>query len=160
MLYDIPIRTLGGEATTLSAYRNKALLVVNVASECGLTPQYEQLQKVFERYKDRGFAVLGFPCNQFGKQEPGSAPTIREFCTKNGVTFPLMEKIEVNGKGRHAIYAALIAASDTTGKPSDIQWNFEKFVVAPNARSVMRFRPQVKPDDPAVIRAIEAALPD
>lgn len=153
MLYDIPVHTLAGKPTTLGEFRDKTMLVVNVASECGLTPQYEQLQALFERYADRGFTVVGFPCNQFGAQEPGDAQKIQTFCTKNyGVTFPLMEKIEVNGPERHAIYRELI------GNAGDIKWNFEKFLVAPGGESVTRFGPQTKPDDPAVVAAIETSL--
>src|SRR5688500_2529935 len=126
MLYDIPVHTLAGKPTTLGEFRDNTMLVVNVASECGLTPQYAQLQGLFEKYGDRGLTVVGFPCNQFGAQEPGDAPQIQTFCSKNyGVTFPLMEKIEVNGPGRHAIYRELIAGAG--GKAGDIQWNFEKF---------------------------------
>ncbi len=160
MLYDIPLHSLSGQATTLAPFRSKAMLIVNVASECGLTPQYEQLQALFERYGERGFTVVGFPCNQFGAQEPGSAAQIQSFCTKNyGVTFPLMEKIEVNGPGRHPVYDRLTAIKDAGGKGGDIVWNFEKFLVAPEAKSITRFRPDVEPDDPAIVSAIERVLP-
>jgi glutathione peroxidase len=159
-LYDIPLRTLAGEPTTLGAWRDKTLLVVNVASECGLTPQYAELQKLQEQYGPRGFAVVGFPCNQFGGQEPGGAEQIRTFCDKNyGVTFPLMSKVEVNGPGRHPLYAELTRVVDAEGKSGDVQWNFEKFLVAPGAKSVVRFRPRTAPDAPEVLAAIEQSLP-
>lgn len=159
-LYDLPTHTLAGELTTLGAYRGKAMLVVNVASECGLTPQYEALQKLHEKYKRRGLAVIGFPCNQFGAQEPGTPEQIEEFCSANyGVTFPMMEKVEVKGDGRHDIYGVLTKVSDAEGQAGDVMWNFEKFLVSADATRVTRFRPQTTPDDPAVIAAIEAALP-
>lgn len=159
-LHDIPIRTLEGEATTLGAFEGRALLVVNVASECGLTPQYAELQDLQERYGPRGLTVVGFPCNQFAGQEPGDAAAIRSFCdAKYGVTFPLMEKVEVNGPGRHPLYAELTRVADADGKSGDVQWNFEKFVVSPRGDSVTRFRPRTVPDAPEVVAAIEAALP-
>jgi len=159
-LYRLPIHTLHGELMSLSTYRGNALLIVNVASECGMTPQYEQLQALHTRYHERGLVVVGFPCNQFGGQEPGTAEEIEAFCTKTyGVTFPMMEKIEVKGDERHDIYALLSDVADADGKAGEVQWNFEKFVVSADANSVVRFRPQTKPDDPAVIAAIEKALP-
>ena len=158
-LFDAPIATLSGESTTLDPYRGKALLVVNVASKCGLTPQYEGLERLQEKYAGRGFSVLGFPCNQFLGQEPGSAEEIATFCsTTYGVTFPLFEKIEVNGDGRHPIYAALTEVPDAEGVAGDVQWNFEKFLVAPDG-AITRFRPAVVPEDAAIVAAIEAALP-
>lgn len=160
-LYDIPVHTLQGEPTTLGTFRGKAILAVNVASECGLTPQYEQLQAVHDTYAARGFTVVGFPCNQFGGQEPGTAEEIATFCSKNyGVTFPLMEKIEVNGPGRHPIYQQLTAVRDAAGEAGDIQWNFEKFVISADGTTITRFRPRTKPDAPEVIAAIEAGLPE
>jgi glutathione peroxidase len=159
-LPDISLRTLTGEEISLADYGSKALLVVNVASQCGMTPQYAGLQRLHETYADRGFAVLGFPCNQFGGQEPGTADEIQEFCsTSYGVTFPLFEKIEVNGDGRHPLYAELTRTPDSTGAAGDIQWNFEKFLVAPGGHPVARFRPQTTPDDPALVTALEATLP-
>ena len=160
-LYDIPIRNLSGEDTSLDPYRGKALLVVNVASKCGLTPQYEGLERLQKRFGDRGFSVLGFPCNQFAGQEPGSAEEIQEFCSATyGVTFPLFEKIDVNGAQRHPIYEQLTAVADDDGEAGDVQWNFEKFLVSPEGEVVHRFRPGVDPEAPAVVDALEAALPN
>ncbi len=131
-----------------------------MASKCGLTPQYEGLERLQETYGDRGFSVLGFPCNQFLGQEPGSAEEIQEFCsTTYGVTFPLFEKIEVNGEGRHPLYEELTAVPDSEGQAGDITWNFEKFLVSPAGQVVSRFRPQVEPEDAALVEAIEAQLP-
>lgn len=159
-LFDIPIHDLEGTPSSLAPYRGKALLLVNVASKCGLTPQYEGLERLQEQYGSRGFSVLGFPCNQFMGQEPGSAEEIREFCsTTYGVTFPLFEKIEVNGEGRHPIYDELTQVPDADGAAGDIQWNFEKFLVAPDGQVVGRFRPGVEPEDPALVDAIEGQLP-
>jgi glutathione peroxidase len=159
MKYDIPLRTLIGEPSSLDGYRGKALLIVNVASKCGLTPQYAGLEALHERFSKRGFSVLGFPCNQFGAQEPGSAEQISEFCTTNyGVTFPMFEKISVNGPDRHPLYTELTAVADASGEAGDIQWNFEKFVVSKDG-AVRRFRPKTKPDDPELVAAIEAGLP-
>lgn len=154
-----PIHTLHGEETSLGAFDGKSILAVNVASKCGLTPQYTGLEALQEKYAGRGFTVVGFPCNQFGGQEPGSAEEIQTFCTVNyGVTFPLMEKIEVNGDGRHPIYAALTEVADAEGHSGDIRWNFEKFLITPDG-SVTRFAPAVTPEDPALVGAIEASLP-
>jgi len=159
-LYDIPIHTLQGEASSLAPFKGKALLLVNVASRCGLTPQYAGLQKLQDTYGAKGFSVLGFPCNQFLEQEPGTADEIAEFCSVNyGVTFPLFEKIEVNGPGRHPVYSSLTAVPDASGDAGDIQWNFEKFVIGPDGAVVARFRPRTVPDDPEVLAAIEAHLP-
>lgn len=159
-IWDAPIKTLDGTPTSLAAYKGKALLVVNVASQCGLTPQYTQLEELQKKYEGKGFTVLGFPCNQFGGQEPGSAEEIKEFCSMNyGVTFPLMEKIEVNGGGRHPIYRELTKVADDGGHQGDIRWNFEKFVISADGTEVTRFNPKVKPDDPTVVAAIEQALP-
>jgi len=158
-IYDHPLTRLDGSDLDLHQYEDKALLIVNVASKCGLTPQYEGLEKIHERYADQGFSVLGVPCNQFLGQEPGTSEEIATFCsTTYGVTFPLAEKVEVNGEGQHPLYADLNAVADAEGKAGDITWNFEKFLVAPGG-AVTRFRPQVEPEDPALVGAIEAALP-
>jgi len=159
-IYDMPIKTLGGEDSSLGQYKGKALLLVNVASRCGLTPQYAGLERLQERYQERGFSVLGFPCNQFLEQEPGSAEEIATFCsTTYGVTFPLFEKIEVNGPGRHPIYEILTDTADAEGDKGDIQWNFEKFLVSPEGEVVARFRPGVEPEDKQIVSSVEAALP-
>jgi glutathione peroxidase len=159
-IYDARINTLEGSPADLGDYEGKALLVVNVASKCGLTPQYAGLQKLHEEYAARGFEVLGFPCNQFMGQEPGTADEIRDFCDTNyGVTFPIFEKIDVNGDQRHPIFAELTEAADASGEAGDVKWNFEKFLVAPDGKVVGRFRPQVPPDDPALVAAIEEQLP-
>ncbi|NUP41785.1 MAG: glutathione peroxidase [Streptomyces sp.] len=158
-LYDIPLHTLSGEPTTLGAHQDTALLLVNVASKCGLTPQYEGLERLQQRYAERGFTVLGFPCNQFAGQEPGSSEEIQTFCsTTYGVSFPLMEKIEVNGEGRHPLYAELTKTEDEAGEAGDVQWNFEKFLVSPGGEVVARFRPRTEPEAAEVVAAIEAQL--
>jgi glutathione peroxidase len=160
-LYDIPLATLSGEPTSLAELRGKALLIVNVASKCGLTPQYTGLEELQERYADRGFSVVGFPCNQFGGQEPGTAEEIQTFCsTTYGVTFPMMTKVDVNGDHRHAVYQELTAVPDAEGAAGDIQWNFEKFLVGPDGAVVGRYRPRTEPGDETLVKAIEAALPD
>jgi glutathione peroxidase len=159
-LYDIPAKTLSGEDSSLGALAGKTLLVVNVASKCGLTPQYAALEALHERLADRGFSVVGFPCNQFMGQEPGTAEEIEEFCsTTYGVTFPMFEKIEVNGEGRHPIYDELTAVPDADGAAGDVQWNFEKFLLGPDGTVLARFRPRTVPDDPEVLAAIEKHLP-
>ena len=159
-IYEQQINTLEGSPAELSQYAGKATLVVNVASKCGLTPQYEALEKLYEEYRDRGLVVIGFPCNQFMGQEPGTAEEIREFCDTNyHVTFPITEKIDVNGAQQHPVYAELTQTADADGEAGDVKWNFEKFLVAPDGTVAARFRPQVTPDDPAVISAIEANLP-
>ena len=159
-MWDASIHTLQGAPTRLADHKGKALLLVNVASKCGLTPQYSNLEAVQKKYAAKGFTVIGFPCNQFGGQEPGSAHDIETFCsTTYGVTFPMMEKIDVNGPGRHEIYKTLTPLPDTKGHTGDIQWNFEKFVVSADGSKITRFDPKTKPDDPTVIAAIEAALP-
>jgi len=156
---DIAITTLHGEDTTFGAYADKAVLVVNVASRCGLAPQYEQLEALQKQYGPRGFTVLGFPSNQF-LQEPGSVEQITEFCsTTYGVTFPLMEKIDVNGENRHPIYEQLVQTPDADGEAGDVQWNFEKFLVSPEGEVVARFRPRTEPDAPEVLAAIDKVLP-
>ncbi|BBY57844.1 glutathione peroxidase [Mycolicibacterium sarraceniae] len=159
-LTDIPLTTLAGAPTSLADYADRAVLLVNVASKCGLTPQYEAMEKLARDYADRGLTVIGVPCNQFMGQEPGSAEEIQTFCsTTYGVTFPLLAKTDVNGPGRHPLYAELTAFADGEGKAGDIQWNFEKFVIAPGGSVVNRFRPQTTPDAPEVVAAIEAVLP-
>ena len=159
-LYDIPIHTLQGADAKLGDYAGKTLLLVNVASKCGLTPQYEGLERLQKTYGDRGFSVIGFPCNQFLGQEPGSAEEIEQFCsTTYGVTFPLMEKIDVNGDDRHPLYAELTEVPDAEGKAGDITWNFEKFLVSPAGDVVGRYRPQVEPEDAVLVGALEAQLP-
>jgi glutathione peroxidase len=159
-LYDIPVKTLSGEDSSLGALAGKTLLVVNVASKCGLTPQYAALEALHERLADRGFSVVGFPCNQFMGQEPGTAEEIEEFCSMTyGVTFPMFEKIEVNGEGRHPIYDELTAVPDADGAVGDVQWNFEKFLLGPDGTVLARFRPRTVPDDPEVLAAIEKHLP-
>ena len=159
-LYDVDISTLDGDSSSLAQYKGKALLLVNVASQCGLTPQYAGLQRLHDSYSSRGFEVLGFPCNQFGGQEPGTSDEIKTFCeTSYGVSFPLFEKIEVNGPGRHALYEQLTAVEDAEGKAGDIQWNFEKVLVAPDGAIVARFRPLTEPEAPELIAALEANLP-
>ena len=158
-LYDIPIHTLQGDDTSLGDYKGKTLLLVNVASKCGLTPQYEGLERLQKDYADRGFSVIGFPCNQFMGQEPGTSEEIAEFCSATyGVTFPLMEKIDVNGDERNPIYAELTQKEDAEGNAGDITWNFEKFLVSPKGDVVARYRPQVEPEDPTIIADIEAQL--
>src|SRR2546425_5487766 len=128
-IYDVPVNNLAGEPASLADYKGKALLIVNVASQCGLTPQYAGLEKLHEEYGPKGFEVLGFPCNQFGGQEPGTADEIKSFCETNyGVSFPMFSKIDVNGEGRHALYAQLTETADGEGAAGDIQWNFEKFL--------------------------------
>jgi glutathione peroxidase len=159
-LWDAPIHTLQGAAGTLADHRGKALLLVNVASKCGLTPQYTALEALHEKLAPRGFAVIGFPCNQFGGQEPGTPEQIQTFCsTTYGVTFPLTEKIDVNGPARHPIYQELTQVADASGHKGDIRWNFEKFVVSADGTKITRFDPKTAPDDPAVLAAIEGGLP-
>ncbi|HEV7421991.1 MAG TPA: glutathione peroxidase [Mycobacterium sp.] len=157
---DIALTTLSGEPTTLAEIADGAVLVVNVASKCGLTPQYTALEKLAQDYRDRGLTVIGVPCNQFMGQEPGSAEEIQTFCsTTYGVTFPLLAKVDVNGGDRHPLYAELTKSADADGEAGDVQWNFEKFLLAPGGEVVNRFRPRTVPDAPEVIDAIEAALP-
>jgi glutathione peroxidase len=158
-IYDLPIHTLDGELTTLAEQKGKTLLLVNVASRCRLTPQYEGIERLHRRYAEKGFSVLGFPCDQFRGQEPGTAAEIKTFCsTQYGVTFPLFEKIGVNGDKRHALYAQLVLTADAQGLAGDVAWNFEKFLVSKTGEVVARFRPTVDPEAPEVIRAIEDRL--
>jgi glutathione peroxidase len=159
-LYDIPLTTLDGEPTTLAPYAEDALLVVNVASKCGLTPQYEGLEQLHEELAGRGLTVLGFPCNQFGGQEPGSEAEIATFCsTTYGVTFPMFSKIDVNGPDRHPLYEELTRVPDPDGEAGDVVWNFEKFLVAPGGESIRRFRPLVEPGSEELRTAIDETLP-
>lgn len=159
-MWNTPIDSLSGQPGSLADHRGKALLLVNVASRCGLTPQYTALEALQAKYGPRGFTVIGFPCNQFGGQEPGTAEQIAEFCsTTYGLSFPMTAKIAVNGPDRHPIYAELTAIADATGHRGDIRWNFEKFVVSADGAHITRFAPTTRPDDPAVIAAIEQGLP-
>jgi glutathione peroxidase len=159
-LHDLEINALDGEQKRLGDYKGKALLVVNVASQCGLTPQYAGLQQLYDAYAERGLEVLAFPCNQFGSQEPGTADEIKTFCESSfGVTFPLFEKIDVNGPSRHPLYAVLTQVSDAKGHDGDIRWNFEKFLISPEGEIVARFSPIVTPEAPELIEAIEGQLP-
>jgi glutathione peroxidase len=159
-LTEIPLTTLDGRATTLGDLADGAVLVVNVASKCGLTPQYSALEQLARDYADRGLTVVGVPCNQFMGQEPGSAEEIQTFCsTTYGVTFPLLAKTDVNGPDRHPLYAELTRAADDSGEAGDVQWNFEKFLLAPGGGVVRRFRPRTVPDAPEVISAIDAVVP-
>lgn len=153
-IYDVDIDAIAGGSAELDRYRGQAVLVVNVASRCGMTPQYAGLQALHDTYAGRGFTVLGVPCNQFGGQEPGSAEDIQDFCsTTYGVSFPLTEKVDVNGPGRHPLYAALVGDGD------DIQWNFEKFVIAPDGKVAARFGPQTQPQDGELVAVVEKHLP-
>lgn len=159
LLFDSPITTLAGEATTVGAHRGKVLMIVNVASECGLTPQYEQLQGLQSRYEAQGFTVIAFPCNQFGGQEPGTPDEILAFGKeKYDVTFPMMQKLDTNGEARHPIYKALTILEDHKGEAGDVEWNFEKFVVSKDGAHAARIRPEIAPDDAAVVELIEAEL--
>jgi glutathione peroxidase len=156
----LALTRLDGTDASLEDYAGQAVLVVNVASKCGYTRQYAGLEALYERYRDRGFTVLGFPCNQFGGQEPGSAEEIAEFCSLTfGVTFPMFDKVDVNGPERHPLFARLTETADQKGAAGDVTWNFEKFLVAPDGQVVGRFRTKVEPDDPALVEAIEAVLP-
>ena len=156
-LYDIPLKDIDAKETSLKPYEGKVLLIVNVASHCGYTPQYKALESVYEKYKDKGVVVLGFPCNQFGAQEPGTAEEIKQFCSsKYNVSFPLFEKIEVNGANRHPLYVSL--AGKESPYAGDIKWNFSKFLIGRDGKILKRFESKVTPDSPEVTSAIEAAL--
>jgi glutathione peroxidase len=158
-VYDLQVQTLDGQVLDLAQFSGRAALVVNVASHCGLTPQYEALQRVHERFEPRGFSVIGVPCNQFGEQEPGSPEEIAAFCSEEyAVSFPLTAKLDVNGPNRHPLYQELTSTPDADGRSGDVQWNFEKFLVSPGGRVVGRFRPVTEPESPQVLTAIEAAL--
>lgn len=159
LIFDTPIQTLEGQPTTLGAQHGKGLLLVNVASQCGLTPQYEQLQALQGRYEGRGFSVIGFPSNQFGEQEPGTPDEILAFSKDEyKVTFPLMEKIDTNGPNRHPVYQALTQIKDAKDEAGDIKWNFEKFLISADHQRITRFRSEVVPDDPLMIDVLEAGL--
>ncbi|MEU7902338.1 glutathione peroxidase [Actinoplanes sp. NPDC049118] len=153
-IFDVDIDALSGGSADMDRYRGQVVLVVNVASKCGLTPQYAGLETLYAKYADRGLVVLGVPCNQFGGQEPGTAADIEDFCQVNyGVTFPITEKVEVNGPGRHPLYQELI------GDGPDIQWNFEKFLIAPDGEVAARFGPQTEPRDGEMVAVVEKLLP-
>ncbi|WP_282791471.1 glutathione peroxidase [Streptomyces sp. CC224B] len=160
-VYDaVEIESLQGGPANLSQYRGKAVLIVNVASKCGLTPQYAGLERLQETYGPRGFTVLGVPCNQFMGQEPGTSAEIAEFCSATyGVTFPMTEKVDVNGDDRHPLYQRLVTAADAEGHTGDIRWNFEKFLISADGTVAARFSPQTEPESPEMVAAIEAALP-
>ena len=158
-LHDVPVTTLTGEPTTLGAFAGQTLLVVNVASKCGSTPQYAGLERLQQTYGERGFSVIGVPSNQFAGQEPGTAEEIQEFCsTTYGVSFPLLEKTDVNGPDRHPLYQALTATPDAAGEAGDVRWNFEKFLVSAEGEVVGRFRTKIEPESDEVVAAIEAQL--
>jgi len=177
-IFDISLKTIDGETTTLGEYKGSVLLVVNVASQCGLTKQYEGLEKIYQAWHEQGFEVLGFPCNEFGAQEPGTEDEIKTFCTTNfGVKFPMFRKIDVNGQNRHPLYSALIAARPEAVKPQDsgfyerlaskgrqplkpenILWNFEKFLIGRDGAVFQRFAPDMTPEDPILVEAVKAAL--
>ena len=158
-VYDVSIKSLEGGDSPLAEQKGKVTLLVNVASFCGLTPQYAGLEELHERFGAQGFSVVGVPCNQFGAQEPGSPEEIATFCSTNyGVTFPLTEKVEVNGDGQHELYKEITPTADAEGHTGDIRWNFEKFVIAPGGDVVARFNPMVDPEAPEVVQTIEEAL--
>jgi glutathione peroxidase len=156
-IYDIPLKDIDGKDTSLKAYQGKVLLIVNVASKCGFTPQYTALEALYQKYKDQGLVVLGFPCNQFGSQEPGTDAEIKQFCTgKYDVTFPMFDKLEVNGENRHPLYVML--AGKDSPFPGNIGWNFTKFLIGRDGKILNRFSSPVTPDSTAVKGAIEVAL--
>lgn len=159
-LHDVEIDALQGGPAGLDQYRGKAMLIVNVASKCGLTPQYAGLERLQERYAERGFTVLGVPCNQFMGQEPGTSEEIAEFCSATyGVTFPMTEKVDVNGEDQHTLYRALTPVADAEGHTGEIRWNFEKFLIAPDGTVAARFAPQTEPESAEVTEALERVLP-
>ncbi|MGI5195828.1 glutathione peroxidase [Streptomyces sp. CA-288835] len=158
-VYDVDIDALQGGSADLGQYKGKAVLIVNVASRCGLTPQYAGLEQLHERYAAQGFTVLGVPCNQFMGQEPGTSEEIAEFCSATyGVTFPMTEKVEVNGEGRHALYERLVATEDAEGHSGDIRWNFEKFLLGRDGTVLARFSPQTEPESAEIVAAVEKAV--
>ncbi len=158
-LLNVDLKALSGGQLPDDAVAGKTVLVVNVASKCGLTPQYTGLENLQKRFGDQGFTVLGAPCNQFGGQEPGTEEEIQTFCsTTYGATFPLTEKLDVNGDARHPLYATLVETADAAGEAGDVQWNFEKFLVSADGRVLQRFRPTVEPESDEVVEAIEAAI--
>ncbi|HKS98640.1 MAG TPA: glutathione peroxidase [Rugosimonospora sp.] len=159
-VHEIPIGALDGSPWSLAQLKGRAALIVNVASRCGLTSQYAALERLHKHFATGGFTVVGVPCNQFAGQEPGSAAEIIEFCsTTYGVTFPLTEKVDVNGADRHPLYAELTRMADANGEAGDVQWNFEKFLVSPDGEVVARFRPRTDPDSDEVVAAVTAVLP-
>ena len=159
-VHEVEIGALQGGPANLAQYHGTAVLIVNVASKCGLTPQYAGLEKLHEGYAGRGFTVLGVPCNQFMGQEPGSAQEIAEFCSATyGVTFPMTEKVDVNGENRHPLYERLVDTADAEGHTGDVRWNFEKFLLTPDGTVTARFSPQTEPDAPELVAALEAVLP-
>ncbi len=156
-LYDIPLKDIDGNSTSLKEHQGKILLVVNVASKCGLTPQYQALQELYQKYKDQGLVVLGFPCNDFANQEPGNNAQIKEFCsTHYDVTFPLYDKLHVKGEQQHPLYTALTGTASPF--PGEIQWNFGKFLIGRDGKILARFEPKTTPDSKEVIDAVERAL--
>jgi glutathione peroxidase len=158
-IHEIELPRLNGRPASLSEYAGKVVLAVNVASKCGFTPQYAGLERLFEKYSARGFTVLGFPCNQFFRQEPGSAEQIQKFCSENyGVTFPLFAKLDVKGPHQHPLYALLTEFPDDSGKAGNVGWNFEKFLIGKDGRVVRRFRSKVAPEDKRVVEGIESLL--
>jgi glutathione peroxidase len=158
-IHEIELPMLNGKPASLSAYAGRVILAVNTASKCGLTPQYAGLQALQDKYSPQGFTVLGFPCNQFFRQEPGGAEEIQTFCSvKYGVTFPLFAKLDVKGAGQHPLYAILSEFPDDGGKAGNVTWNFEKFLIGADGQVVRRFRPKVVPQDPAIVKAIESLL--
>jgi len=156
-IYSISLKDIDGKSTSMGAYKGKVLLIINVASKCGYTPQYSGLEALHEKYKDKGFAVLGFPCNQFGKQEPGTDEEIKQFCSSQyQVTFPLFDKIEVNGSSRHPLYEVL--AGDGSPFPGDVKWNFTKFLIGRDGKILKRFDSKVTPDSAELVQGVEQAL--
>lgn len=156
-LYDIKVKDIDGKDTAIGAYKGKVMLIVNVASHCGYTKQYAALEAIYKKYHDQGFEILGFPCNQFGGQEPGSNEEIKQFCTsKFDVTFPMFDKIEVNGENRHPLYVAL--AGDSSPFPGKITWNFNKFLISKDGKIIQRFDSKITPDSAELTKAVEAAL--
>jgi glutathione peroxidase len=156
-IHDIKVKDIDGKDTTMGAYKGKVMLIVNVASHCGYTPQYKGLEALYKKYKDKGLVVLGFPCNQFNKQEPGTNEEIKQFCTsKYDVTFPMFDKVEVNGDNRHELYTAL--AGKDSPFPGDIKWNFNKFLVGKDGKIIKRFDSKVTPESEELVKAVEAAL--
>jgi glutathione peroxidase len=158
-IHEVELPRLNGKPESLAAYSGQVVIAVNVASRCGFTPQYTGLQALQDRYADRGFTVLGFPCNQFFHQEPGTAEQIQEFCSLNyGVTFPLFAKLDVKGEGQHPLYSILSESPDDFGKAGNVTWNFEKFLVGRDGHVVRRFRSKVTPEDPRLVEAVESLL--
>jgi glutathione peroxidase len=158
-IHDIELKTIDGKPARLSDYEGQVVLAVNVASKCGLTPQYAGLQRLYDTYHERGFTVLGFPCNQFFRQEPGSEEQIQKFCSLNyGVSFPLFQKLDVKGSHQHPLYQVLSESPDDSGKAGDVTWNFEKFLVGRDGRVVRRFRPKTEPEAPVIVEAVEQQI--